>query len=106
MGYTPIELDKMRNLRYGMKAISLVEKKLGRPIAKIDMDSLTMEDSAILVWAGLVHEDPDLTPDKVMDLIDDYSSLQTVMETVSVALTDAFGDGGDTGKKTKAASSK
>jgi len=105
MGYTPIELDKMRNLRYGMKAISLVEKKFGQPIAKIDMDNLTMEDSATLIWAGLAHEDPDITPDKVMDLIDDHSSLQVVMEMVGVVLTEAFGSD-DTPKKKKAASSK
>jgi hypothetical protein len=57
MGFTPIKLDKMRNLRYGMKAISLVEKKLGQPIGKIDMDNMTMEDTATLIWAGLVEEE-------------------------------------------------
>ncbi len=91
MGYTPIELDKMRNLRYGMKAISLVEKKLKKPMTKLDMDSLTMDDSAILIWAGLAHEDPDLSPDKVMDLIDDHSSLTKVMEAVGAAMAEAFG---------------
>lgn len=91
MGYTPIELDKTRNLRYGMKAISLVEKKFKKPIAKLDMDSLTMEDSAVLIWAGLAHEDRDLTVDKVMDLVDDYSSLPKVMEAVSEAMAEAFG---------------
>ncbi len=93
MGYTPIELDKTRNLRYGMKAISLVEKKLKKPIAKLDMESLMMEDSAVLIWAGLAHEDHNLTTEKVMDLIDDYSSLPTVMEAVGTAMTAAFGGG-------------
>ena len=55
--FYPIKLDKMRNFRFGMKAISNVEKKLKKPIAKIDFDSLTMEDTAILIWAGLAHED-------------------------------------------------
>lgn len=91
MGYTPIELDKIRNFRYGMKAISLVEKKLKKPMAKVEMDSLTMEDSAVLIWAGLAHEDRDLTPDKVMNLIDDYSSLPKVMEAAGQALQEAFG---------------
>lgn len=105
MGYTPIKLDKTRNLRYGMKAISLVEKQLGQPIAKVDMDNLTMEASATLVWAGLVHEDPELTTDKVMDLIDDYSSIQEVMPVVGKALADAFGSNSSP-KKKPAASSK
>ncbi|QIB68616.1 hypothetical protein Ami103574_04465 [Aminipila butyrica] len=98
MGYTPIELDKVRNFRYGMKAISLIEKKLKAPIAKIDMDSLTMEESATLVWAGLAHEDKNLTPDKVMDLIDDYSTLTEVMKAMETAMEEAFGVAEEPGK--------
>lgn len=89
--FTPIQLDKMRNLRYGMKAISLIEKKFGKNIAKINMDDLTMEEIATFVWAGLVHEDKELTTDKVMDLIDDYSNVQDVLAKVGEALNKAFG---------------
>ena len=91
MSYYPIELDKVRNFRYGMRAISLVEKKFKKPMAKIDMDNLTMEDAATLIWAGLQHEDKSLTPDKVMDLVDDHSTLPKVMETLTEALMGAFG---------------
>lgn len=91
MSYTPVELDKVRNFRYGMKAISLVEKKLKKPFSKIDMDNLTMEDTAIIIWAGLVHEDKSLTPDKVMDLIDEKGNLQQVMQVMSEAMSAAFG---------------
>lgn len=98
MGYTPIELDKTRNLRYGMKAISLVEKKFKKPIAQVDMDGLTMEDSAVLIWAGLVHEDKNLTPDKIMDLVDEHSTLPKVMELAGVALQEAFGQAEETEK--------
>lgn len=89
--FYPIQLDKMRNFRYGMKALSLVEKKLKTPVSKIDMNSMTMEDSAALIWAGLVHEDRDLTPDKVMDLVDEFSSLPNIMASMSEALQGAFG---------------
>ena len=91
MSYYPIELDKVRNFRYGMRAISLVEKKFKKPMAKIDMDNLTMEDAATLIWAGLQHEDKSLTPDKVKDLVDDHSTLPKVMETLTEALMGAFG---------------
>lgn len=91
MSFYPIQLDKSRNLRYGMKALSLVEKKLGKPVAKIDMNNLTMEDAAIMIWAGLAHEDPDLTPEKVMDLVDEYSDIQTVFEAMGKAFEAAFG---------------
>lgn len=93
MSYVPITLDKVRNFRYGMKAISLVEKKLKKPFSKIDMDNLTMEDTAIIIWAGLKHEDNSLTTDKVMDLIDEKGNLQEVMQAMSEAMNIAFGGG-------------
>lgn len=89
--FVPVQLDKMRNLRYGMKAISLIEKKFGKSIAKIDMDDMTMEEIATFIWAGLVHEDKELTPDKVMELVDNFSTVQVVMEKVSEAMNLAFG---------------
>lgn len=93
MSYYPIQLDKMRNFRYGMKAISLIEKKFGKSIARIDLENLTMEDAATMIWAGLVHEDPDLTPDKVMNLVDDYSNIQAVLQVMGEAFQVAFGAG-------------
>lgn len=89
--YYPIQLDKSRNLRYGMKAISLIEKKFKKPISKVDMDNMTMEDTAVMIWAGLVHEDKDLTPEKVMDLIDNHSTLPDVLEVMGEAIKGAFG---------------
>jgi UDP-N-acetylglucosamine:LPS N-acetylglucosamine transferase len=91
MSYYPIELDKMRNFKYGMKALHLIEKKLKKPVSKINMDNLTMEDAATLIWAGLQHEDKDLTPEKVMDLVDEYSSLPAVMQAMGEAFAGAFG---------------
>lgn len=91
MSYTPIELDKVRNFRYGMRAISLIEKKFKKPVSKIDMDSLTMEETATIIWAGLQHEDKNLTPERVMDLIDEYSSLPKITKAMQKAFIDAFG---------------
>ena len=91
MSYTPVELDKVRNFRYGMKAISIIEKKFKKPFAKVDFDNLTMEDTATIIWAGLVHEDKNLTVEKVMDLIDEKGNLQQVMQVMSEAMSAAFG---------------
>ncbi len=91
--YYPIELDKVRNFRYGMKAISLIEKKFKCPVMKIEgitTGELTMENYAIMIWAGLAHEDKNLTPDKVIDLIDEYSSLKKVSKVMWEAFNDAF----------------
>lgn len=91
--FTPIELDKTRNFRYGMKAMSYIEKKLKKPIAKIDLDELTMEQTAIVICAGLVHEDPKLNTDKIMDLIDDKGNLVEVLEAMAQAFEEAFNGG-------------
>lgn len=90
--FTPVELDKIRNFRYGMKPISLIEGKFGKKLAEIDMENLSMEETAVLIWAGLVHEDKDLTPDKVMDLVDEHSSLPKVLEKMTKAMESAFGE--------------
>lgn len=91
--YTSIELDKTRNFRYGMKAMSYIEKKLKKPIAKIDLDGLTMEDTAIVICAGLMHEDKKLTPDKVMDLVDEKGNFLEVIKAMGEAFNEAFGAG-------------
>lgn len=88
--YHPIELDKVRNLRYGMRALSMAEDQMGKPIASLDLNNATIKEIAILIWCGLAHEDKELNVNKVMDLIDEYSDLPTVMETVGKALTEAF----------------
>jgi len=91
MGYTPITLDKVRNFRYGMKAISMIEKKLKTKVSKMDFDAMSMEDLATVIWAGLAHEDKNLTPDKVMNLVDEYSNVQAVVEVMGQAFNEAFG---------------
>lgn len=87
-----IELDKQRNLRYGMVALMKIEEKLGRPFSSIDFENdLQYKDLAAIIWAGLVHEDNTLTPLKVAELIDDYSDIQAVMSKLGEAMQEAFG---------------
>lgn len=94
MSYYPIELDKVRNFKYGMKAISLIEKKFKSPIMKIDgmtnTELLTMDELATIMWAGLVHEDNKLTPDKVMELVDEHSSMYKASLEMWKAFNEAF----------------
>ncbi len=100
---TPIQLDQMRYFRYGMKALSLMEKTLGCRIAELDFERLNLEELAKVWWAGLVHEDPKLTPDRVMELVDDHASIELMMQAMAAAMTEAFGkgkaDGADDAKK-------
>lgn len=88
--FHPVQLDKMRNLKYGMKALSMAEELMGKPIMTLDLNQITIKDIVTLIWCGLVHEDKDLTVDKVMDLIDEYSDIQSVSVIIGKALSEAF----------------
>lgn len=93
MSYYPIKLDKIRNLKYGMRAIDLIEKKFKKPIMKIEGmtdGALSMDQYATLIWAGLYHEDKSLTPEKVMALIDEHSSIREVSKEMWDALNEMF----------------
>lgn len=93
MSYYPIELDKTRNLKYGMRAIDRIEKKLKTKISKLDLNDLSMEETAVIIWSALVHEDRELTPEKVMDLVDDYSNITKVSEAIGEAINATFTNG-------------
>lgn len=86
-----VKLDKIRSFRYGMKALSRIEGLLGVPVSKLDFDNLTIAQLATILCCGLMHEDADLTPEKVMDLVDDHSSLTEITQIMGQAFTEAFG---------------
>lgn len=95
MSYYPIKLDKVRNLKYNMRAIDAIEKKFKKPVMKIEGmqdGALSMNEYATLIWAGLVHEDNNLTPDKVMDLIDEHSSIRAISQEMWKAFNEVFED--------------
>ena len=104
--YTIYQLDKARNLRYGFKAFHQIEKKMEQKISSIDFDNLSMQDQAVLLWAGLLHEDPTLTPDDVMDLVDKYSTIGEAIRKTGEALAEAFGSGSGESGKNPAANSQ
>lgn len=84
--YTPIEMDKVRNFRFGMRAVDFIEKKFGKPISKVDFSNMTMKETATVILAGLIHEDSSLTEEKVMDIIDEKGNLEDVLEAMSEAM--------------------
>lgn len=99
--YTPFKLDKVRNFKFGMRAIDRIEKELKTSVGKLDLDDLTMEQASIIIWAGLAHEDKDLTPDKVIDLIDEHSSLVKALKTMAEAFGESFSGDEVTGEESK-----
>ncbi|TLN02802.1 gene transfer agent family protein [bacterium] len=89
--YTPIKLDKIRNLRYGFAAIAKIEDRLDIGIAEINLNKIRLSQLATIVWAGLEHEDKNLSPEWVLETIDAYDlSLEEIGKAVGNSLTEAF----------------
>ena len=87
--FVPIKLDKPRNFKFSMKVISNIEEQFGKQLMEIPgmgNGQLTMKNYATVMCEGLKHEDPELTPEKVMDLVDEYSDIMTVSEAMWQAL--------------------
>ena len=89
-----IKLDKEREIKFNMRAISRAEKLFGKSIIKAAQDP-TMEVIAGLTLAGISHEKNTFTIDGIMDLIDEHTTIQEVTEQVLTALSEAMGTGED-----------
>ena len=88
-----LQLDKVRNLRYGMNALVTVEELTGKSITKLDLENISMKDLRTILYAGLYHEDKGLTPEKVGNLIDEYGNITDIAGKLGEAFTLAFGGG-------------
>ena len=68
----PITLDdQTRTLRMTFRAMKLIQDKTGIIMWKpgaFNMDELEPETLATIIWAGLLHESPDLELEEVMDM--------------------------------------
>jgi len=97
----PITLGgKTRHLRYDFNALVALEKELGLPISDIGnlaAGSVSLSDLRAFIWASLLHENKDLTPEEVGEWLD-FSVVGEIADKVSEAFTGAFPDIEDTEK--------
>lgn len=88
--YTPIQLDKVRNFNFDFEHLSLAEETLDMPIddilQKAARGKLRLKEVFGLAWAGLVHEDNQLTVKEVMRITNEYSDLETLSNTMGDAI--------------------
>lgn len=84
-GIVEINLDRPRHLRYTLNALSEIEDKLGIPLTEIGKTPLGIKAVRVILWAGLIHEDPDLTVEAVGDLVDFGN-----FEEVQLKIAEAF----------------
>jgi len=66
-----------------------LEDQLGQSLSSLSEETPGIRTLIKMVWAGLIHEEPSLTINEVTELLD-YSDIETVSETVSLAFENTF----------------
>lgn len=94
MIFTSVKLDKMRNIVLGFKAMQEFKAITGKSLTKIDFESEDLEIESIvpvIFYAGLKHEDKELTLEKTIDLLDNYIGIKGAIDLIPKIMEDAFG---------------
>ena len=78
---------KKRFLRFDFEAISRLEEEIGEPLELTLRRAATLSARSItgLVWAGLLHEEPEITIKKVRSLIP-LDDIKGILEIVTNAV--------------------
>lgn len=79
-----LDLDRPRKLKFGFKAIRLIREKFGdREIS--DIMNMKVDEMSTIAWAGLIHEEPELTVERVEGLLDEkIGEDYTVMDIIGI----------------------
>jgi hypothetical protein len=105
--YTPVKLDKTRNILVGFQALQLFKKITGKSLAKLDYENEDMEDYIpVLFYSGLVHEDKELTLEETTELIDKHLGIKGALELLPGILEETFGKEEDAKNAQRAAKKK
>lgn len=89
-----IQLDRPRKIKFTINALILAETLCGKPGGQIVMDlsQTNYETAAKCLFAGLKHEDKDLTFEKTKELIDEHiDNMFNFVQIVSSAFSAANG---------------
>lgn len=89
-GYVTVSLDKLRNLKFTTNALAELEDTLGQPVTQLNAETVGIKTLRAMLWAGLLHESPDLSITEAGALMDD-GDLSEVSTRLSEALELAFG---------------
>jgi len=87
-----ITLDKERHLRLGLKGMLEFEKATGQNLLKgFKLEDLSMGDTAVLLWACLIHEDKELTLDDILYMVD-LSNIIGIIDAMSECFEKALSE--------------
>jgi hypothetical protein len=85
VGSIPVQMDRTREFKIGMKAFMAIEKTLGKSVGELNLKKLTHEEAMIIIWAGILHDDKELTIEKVTDLVDEHMTPAEITDLLSKA---------------------
>jgi len=92
--FVTIELDKPRRLRYDLYSIKSLQDATGLKLGELGTYLTEAQDDieklAMILWAGLIHEDEKLTVDGVMRLVT-WDKLNISLDKIYEAYTDNMG---------------
>ncbi|MBC9786794.1 hypothetical protein H1S01_20770, partial [Heliobacterium chlorum] len=83
-GFVDIELNSSRKLRYTLNALVEIEEKLGVTVTELNESNLGIKSIRTFLWAGLIHEAPELTEKEVGDWVD-FNNLEYVQAKIAEA---------------------
>jgi hypothetical protein len=88
-----IKLDKIRHLKYTVKGLKILSSMFGSVTAAMtkleqfnpEIDDETISNIITFAYAGLIHEDENITLDYIENMLD-FSTLLEVMKAVPYAV--------------------
>lgn len=102
----PIQLDKLRHLKFDLKALAFAEQELAKHwgVKRISIfrhfsnpEEMGAADLAIIILAGLRHEDATLTLDDAYRLLG-AGNLMEIFQQITDVLNQQVGNGGAAGE--------
>jgi len=90
------KLDQERTLKLGFRGIARLEKVFGANVDRWNLKELSFEQIAEILAEALRREIPEITADKAMDLVDDYSDISTAIKKTFECINETFGKNDET----------
>lgn len=82
-----IELDRPRRMRFTMSTFKRFRDRTGKDLMSGKVEDMGVDDLVSLLWAALVHDDPELTEEQVADMV----TPAQIQKAVLPAMMDAIG---------------
>lgn len=90
-----LNLDRPRKLIFGFRACRLIREKFGDKEVD-EILNMKVDEMPLIAWAGMVWDDPNLTPEKAEEIIEGAifegkTRIIDVINTLSACLAEQFG---------------